>query len=62
MSLISILISIALVGLLVWAITKLIPMPEKFKNLIYVVAVVVVVLWLLQVFGLLGSIHAVRLS
>lgn len=44
-------LSIALVGLLVWAITTLIPMPEPFKRAIYVIAVVVLVLYLVSFFG-----------
>lgn len=50
--LISILITIALVGLVVWALTFFIPMPEKFKTLIYVIAGVFCLLYLLDVFGL----------
>lgn len=49
---ISIVVSIALVGLLVWAITTLIPMPEPFKKGIYVVCVVGIVLYVLNEFGL----------
>lgn len=49
---ISLLVWIALVGLLVWAITTFIPMPSQFKTLIIVVAVVVVLLYLFNAFGL----------
>lgn len=44
-------ITIALVGLVVWAITYFIPMPEKFKTAIYVVAGICLLLSLLQVIG-----------
>lgn len=44
-------ITIALVGLVVWAITYFIPMPEKFKTAIYVVAGICLLLYLLQMLG-----------
>ncbi len=48
---ISLIISIALVGLIVWAITTYIPMPAPFKTAIMVIAVVCLVLYLIQFFG-----------
>lgn len=50
-TLISLIISIALLGLIVWAVTYFIPMPEKFKTLIYVVAGVCLLLYLLYYLG-----------
>jgi sulfite exporter TauE/SafE len=55
MSLIGLIVAIAVLGLIVWAITTLIPMPEPFKRAIYVVAVVILVLYVLAAFGLLAS-------
>ena len=59
----SIIVTIAVVGLLVWAITTLIPMPEPFRKAIMVIAVVGLALYVLDAFGLytlpLG--HRVRL-
>ncbi len=51
-NLVGILITIALVGLIVWALTYFIPMPEKFKTLIYVIAGIVVLLYVLNAFGI----------
>lgn len=51
MSLISLVVTIAIVGLIVWVITALIPMPEQFKKAIYVVSVVFLAIYLLQAFG-----------
>lgn len=53
---IELIVVIALVGLLVWAITTLVPMDARFKNIIFVVAVVVIVLYVLSAFGLLHGI------
>jgi hypothetical protein len=55
---ITILISVAIVGFLVWIVTQ-IPMPPVFRNVIIGVAVICLVIWLLQGFGLtsFGSPH-----
>lgn len=62
MGFITLIVVIALVGLLVWAITTLIPMPPPFKTAIYVISVVVLVLYILQVFGLLQAIPNLRIG
>ena len=52
---IGLIISIALLGLIVWAITTLVPMPPKFVQVIYVIAIVCVVLMVLSAFGLMPA-------
>lgn len=55
MSLIGILVAIIVVGILLWAIYKVlgvVPIPEPFKTIIWVIAVVIAVLLFLQVSGL----------
>lgn len=47
----SLIMTIALIGVLVWAITTLFPMPEPFRRAIYVIAVVCLVFYLVQFFG-----------
>ena len=37
---IELIVTIAILGLIVWAIVTFIPMPVGFKNVIYVVAIV----------------------
>lgn len=56
---ITLIVSIAIVGLIVWAITTFIPMPPQFKTAILVVALICIILYLLQAFGILGSAHDV---
>lgn len=51
MPLFSVLIILALVGLLAWALTTYIPMPDGVKRLIIIVAIAVCVLWVLSLFG-----------
>lgn len=55
MSLLTIVLTLAIVGLIVWAVTTFIPMPPKFQQLIYVITVVFLVLWILQGFGLINT-------
>ncbi len=44
-------LGIALIGLLVWAITTYVPMDPIFKKVIYVVAAIALILWLVRQFG-----------
>lgn len=52
MSLLGLVVAIALIGLITWAITTFIPMPPGFKRTIYVVAIICVVLFILTAMGL----------
>ena len=54
MSLITIVVTLAVVGLILWAITQ-IPMDPTIARVIRILVVVFVCLWLLQQLGLLGS-------
>ena len=60
---IALIVTIALVGLIVWAVTTLIPMPPQFKTAIMVIAVVFLVLYVLSALGLyhLGALGQVKL-
>jgi hypothetical protein len=49
------------VGLLMWLINLYIPMAGGIKSLLNVVVFVVVLIWVLQVFGLVGQIPGVRI-
>lgn len=62
MSLISLVIVLIVVGVLLWLVNTQIPMDRNIKKIINVVVLIVVVLWILQVFGLLDSINAVRVG
>lgn len=48
---ISIILTLALVGLIVWVVVTYIPMPAPIRTLIIVFVVILLVLWLLQIFG-----------
>lgn len=53
--LISVVLILIVVGILLGLINRFIPMAGSIKTIINAVVVIVVVLWLLQTFGLLGS-------
>ena len=55
MSLISILVTLIVAGVILWLVNTYIPMDAKIKSILNVVVVIVVAVWLLQAFGVLGS-------
>lgn len=61
-SLIGIVLLIALIGLVVWLLTTYIPMPEQIKQLIIIFTVIVILLWLLQQFGLISGAPSISLK
>lgn len=61
MSLIGLVVTLVVVGVLLWLLNNYVPMDAKIKNIINIVVVIVVVIWLLQVFGLLGSLQGIRI-
>jgi len=54
--LIHVIIVLIVVGVLLWLINNYIPMDGKIKSILNVVVVIIVVLWLLQAFGLLAGV------
>lgn len=49
---VTLILTIAIVGFLAWAVVAFIPMPEKVKTVIYVVAGIVIIALVLNAFGL----------
>ena len=62
MSLLTIVISLIVVGVLLWLVNTYIPMDGKIKKVLNIVVMVVVVLWLLNVFGVWGHVKNVRVT
>jgi len=60
MPLISLLLTLVVVGVLLWLVNAYVPMDAKIKTILNWVVVIVVILWLLSVFGLIGPINAIR--
>jgi cation transporter-like permease len=60
MSLLTLILVLIVVGVLLWLVNNYIPMDGKIKGILNAVVVILVVLWLLQAFGLLGSLGNIR--
>jgi len=54
MSLISLILTLIVVGVLLWLVNTFVPMDAKIKKILNVVVVICVVVWLLYAFGILG--------
>lgn len=61
MSLLSVIITLVVVGIILWLINNYVPMAGSIKKILNVVVVIVVILWLLQVFGFINGIESLRL-
>lgn len=61
MSLIGLVLTLVIVGVVLWLINSYVPMDAKIKTIVNVVVVVVVVIWLLQAFGIVGSLRDIRI-
>lgn len=55
MSVISILLALVIAGVVLWLVNTYIPMDRKIKTILNVVVVVIVIIWLLSAFGILGT-------
>jgi hypothetical protein len=62
MSLIGLVLTLVVVGVLLWLVNNYVPMDAKIKRIVNVVVVIVVVIWLLQAFGVLGSLPGIRIG
>lgn len=62
MDLISLIVTLIVIGVLLWLVNTYIPMDRQIKRILNGVVVIAVVLWLLNVMGLLDSIRGVRVG
>lgn len=60
MSLISLVITLIVIGVLLWLVNTYIPMDGKIKKILNVVVVICVVIWLLFAFGILNHSGNIR--
>lgn len=61
MTLVDIALILIVIGVVMWLINTFVPMGGGMKGLLNVVVFVVVLIWLLRVFGLIGPVPGVRL-
>lgn len=57
---ISLVLTLIVVGVLLWLVNTYIPMDAKIKKILNVVVVVCVIVWLLYAFGILGRSGDIR--
>jgi hypothetical protein len=62
MDLITVIIVLVVVGVFLWLVNNYLPMQGTIKSLLNGVVVIVVVLWLLRVFGLLDYLSTININ
>ncbi len=61
MSLISVVVTLIVIGVVLWLVNTYVPMDAKIKSILNVVVLIVVAIWLLQSFGVLGRVSDIRI-
>jgi len=56
-TLLSLILTIVVVGVLLWLINTYVPMQATIKNILNIVVVIVLIIWLLSAFGLIGPLN-----
>jgi hypothetical protein len=62
MPLVTVVLTLLVVGVLMWLINRFIPMQSQIKGILNGVVVIAVVLWLLKIFGLFGYLTQFRVG
>jgi hypothetical protein len=60
MSLISLVVTLIVVGVLLWLVNNYIPMDGKIKQILNIVVVICVIVWVLYAFGILTRAGDIR--
>ena len=55
-----VIVLLIIIGVLLYLVNTYLTMDSKIKTILNIVVVLVVVIWLLQVFGLLGPLDSIR--
>jgi uncharacterized membrane protein YvlD (DUF360 family) len=62
MPLVTIVFTLAVVGVLLWLANRFIPMQGQIKGILNGVVVIAVVVWLLKIFGMFGYLSQFRVG
>jgi hypothetical protein len=62
MDLISLIVTLIVIGVLLWLINTYMPMDRKIRQILNAVVVFAVVVWLLNVLGLMDSIRGIQVG
>lgn len=60
MPIITIIVVLVIAGLLLYAINKWIPMQSTVKSILNLVVIIILIVWLLKVFGVWGAMSSVK--
>ncbi|HEY1662687.1 MAG TPA: Thivi_2564 family membrane protein [Verrucomicrobiae bacterium] len=60
MPLISVVITLIVIGVLLWLVNTYIPMDGKIKQILNIVVVICVVVWLLYAFGVINQANQIQ--
>lgn len=55
-------VTLIVVGVLLWLVNRFIPMQSNIKSILNGVVVIVVVLWLLSIFGIFHGLSHIRIG
>lgn len=61
MSLLAIIITLVIVGVVLYIINRFVPMEPSIKNILNIVVIIILALWLLKAFGLFSYLSDVKL-
>ena len=62
MPLLQVIVTLIVVGILLWLVNRFIPMAGSIKSILNAVVVIAVVLWLLNIFGLLQTLTNIHIG
>lgn len=62
MPIIHLIIVLVAVGVVLWLVNNYIPMDGTIKKILNVVVIIAVIIWLLSVFGVIGSLSGIRVG
>lgn len=62
MPLVQLIVLLVVVGVILWAINRYIPMDATIKRIVNIVVIVAVCVYLLSIFGLLPNLGAIRVG
>jgi hypothetical protein len=61
MPILTVIIVLLVVGVLLWLVNTYIPMQRTIKSILNAVVVIILVIWLLNVFGILSSLKQITI-
>jgi len=62
MPLINVVLTLVVIGILLWLVNRFIPMQGTIKGILNAVVTIAVVIWLLKVFGLFSTLTQFRIG